>query len=178
MMQLDKNLIGQIFNEEAAKWHQNIIAVLRESLQKRKIIASEELLNSLNAAVTRASQNAEGKISITFQSYGRYRDMRKLIYTSQPPVDEIEEWVKEIGIEKFRNVPGYKNSNQVPTRDMAARRIAWGIARKMHMRYTVKRPKRQVWYSSPLYTEINKLETRLARRYSEMIVQQMKQATK
>lgn len=178
MAQLNRNLINQIFNEEAGKWYQEIVRALQDSLQKRRITASEELLRSLSAAVTRASEGAEGKISLSFQEYGRYRDMRKLIYTSQPPVDDIKDWIKSIGLDKFKYIPGYRNSNRVPTRDIALNRIAWSIARGIQKRHIVKRAKRQVWYASPLYTEINKLENRLAKRYADMIVNEIKNATK
>lgn len=177
MNNADQNIIGEIFNEEAKPFYEELVKTLKETLDQKKIRASEKLINSLKAAVVEASENAEGKIYLSFQDYGRIRDMRKVIYTSQPPVDLIKEWVENLGIEKFKYVPGYQRGG-FPSRDIAASRIAWGIARNNFKKRIVTRTKKEVWYASPVWTAINKLEGKMAKRYADIVVRKLIKSTK
>ena len=60
------------------------------------------------------------------------------------------EWVLKIGLGKFKYVPGYQGKRS-PDVQLAARRIAWGVA--IH-RYHLGAGKKRPWFAKLFYRKL------------------------
>ena len=92
------------------------------------------------------------EFTIGFAGYGRFKDMRQLLYEKMPPIEAMEEFVKEVGLEKFGYVPGYLLNAKYRvlhiTDSRAINRIAWGIA-VSRLKMGVKRGTQEVRFTTP-----------------------------
>jgi hypothetical protein len=106
--------------------------VMQRKLQAAGIVLTGELMNSLRHEMMVESQNLYAEFSIGFSGYGRFKDMRKLLWGKLPPIEALEEYVRQIGLDKFKYVPGYLLNAKYRVLHIpdtrAVNRIAWGIA--------------------------------------------------
>lgn len=157
-------------NGELGDWSRNVRQALVESIQKKNMQLSGELVDSINARVQAAAENTLAHVYFSFEDYGRHKDMRSLVYTKQPPVQEMIEFVKKVGVQNFKYVPGYK-AGRMPSEDIATKRIAWGISRGRLKAYKHK-PKR--WFAKTFYGQINMLIGRMLEGHQDAIINQSK----
>lgn len=130
-------------------WLEASIRELKQSALDKKMNVTQETIRSIMGAFQGLSPAAVGEVLISFKNSGRFLDFKKSPdWQKLPPVKELEEWVKKIGLNKFKYIPGYKNSGKRPTDDIAARRIAWGVAiHRYHMGAKRKKP----WFAKLFY---------------------------
>lgn len=132
--------------EEKEEYHQAVLDVATAFLEefiraavdrakKRGLSITGKLISSIFGQIDEIDKAGRIDINLGYNLSGKFRDIKALAYKKQPPVEDLEAFVKTVGIGKFRFVPGYQGSNRVPTQDEAIRRIAWGIAMSR-----VKRP--------------------------------------
>lgn len=105
--------------------------VMQRKIQEAGFVVTGELLNSLRKQSMIVAKDLYAEFSIGFAGYGRFKDMRQLLYTKMPPIDVLEDYVRAIGLENFGYVPGYRKDAKFRvyiTDSRAVNRIAWGIA--------------------------------------------------
>jgi hypothetical protein len=105
--------------------------VMQQKLQAAGFVLTGELLNSLRHQAVVVGRDLYAEFSIGFAGYGRFKDMRQLLYSKLPPIEVMEEFVRTIGLDNFTYIPGYvKDANRrvTITDSRAVNRIAWGIA--------------------------------------------------
>jgi hypothetical protein len=100
---------------------------------------------------------------VLFEQYGRIKDMKGLNRTKAPPIEEIETYVKKLGISHLYYVPGYKYGQFPLASKTAINRIAWGLARAMVRDKADVRPKS--WFSKTFYSSINRFIDAVTSRY-------------
>lgn len=137
--------------EILAAWVEYAIRSLQENLKKKKMLVTEDLERSLKMRMSRVVDGT-GFAQLDLNIYGRFRDMKPRKYSGPANFDAILEWVKKIGIDKFKYVPGYDESkrkvNRVPTTNLAMNRIAWGVA---WGRYVKFKSRRKQWLNKLFY---------------------------
>lgn len=166
----DENNLAFI-NEVMDDWSNVTMLQLKRSIQDAGLELTDDLLNSLRVEVMKAAAGDLAKANFYFRMHGRFKDMRTVYrnYTNTwrqsgfPPVAEIEEFIKKTGLEKFKYIPGYKMGN-VPTENIALRRLAWGIAVGIGKRNTMKAKK---WYAKTFYSQITPLIEQLGGRAAQ-----------
>jgi hypothetical protein len=154
----------RILDEEVSDYAARALALLSQAIQAKGLVLTEELLHSLQTQVVKASADHVASMGVLFEQYGRIKDMKGINRTKAPPIEEIEAYVKKIGLSKFDYIPGYTDRSKVlPTSARAINRIAWGIARaKLRDRDDV-RPKS--WFSKTFYQSINRFIDAVTTRY-------------
>lgn len=134
--------------------------------------ASGKGIRSFRHQVIRDSANEAAKALFEFEGYLRIADMKRVKWNSQSPVNELIQWVKDKGIEKFRDK--FIKKYGVPKTDLQMmNRIAWGIAKK-RLKSNFRR-KRIRWYSKPREKSINILYRRLLDAAAEFTASNIKQ---
>ena len=132
-------------------------------------------IRSFSHQVIRESANEAAKALFEFEGYLRYSDMKRMKWTSQAPVQEFIDWVKNKGVEKFRDK--FIKKYGIPSSDLQMmNRIAWGIAKK-RSKSNFKR-KRIRWYSKNREKSISILYRRLLDAASEFTISNIKQNIK
>ncbi len=105
--------------------------VMQQKLQQSGYVLTGALLDSLRHQAIVVGRDLYAEFSIGFAGYGRFKDMKQLLYGQLPPIEAMEAFVREIGVENFQYTPGYlkdaKRRVNVPD-SRAINRIAWGIA--------------------------------------------------
>jgi hypothetical protein len=120
--------IQKDMEQVAQKWAEHIVGRFRKQIEKKKIVLTQELLDSFDYKVYELGDGNVG-VNISYVAHGKFIDMKKLYYSKMPSVDALEAWVLKKGLDKFDSVPGYPNGWKRTGEDQAAaRRIAWGIA--------------------------------------------------
>jgi hypothetical protein len=154
----------RILDEEVGDYAARALALLTQSIQAKGLVLTEELLRSLQTQVVQASANHVASMGVLFEQYGRIKDMKGINRTKAPPIEEIEAYVKKVGLSHFDYIPGYTDRSKVlPTSARAINRIAWGIARaKLRDNADVK-PKS--WFAKTFYQSINRFIDAVTTRY-------------
>ncbi len=169
-MRLDEKLLRAI-EEIAQFWAIETIQKLSANVKRKKLTNTRQLLNSLNQEARLDLSRAVTAIVFGFEEYGRYQDMKKNIWTSHPPIQEILEWIKKKGLQAFGQDPS-PNKFKAKTSERRMNEIAWGISRKRfkHPRSRKARP----WFQSTFYKSLNALETQLLRGVGDEAIEDVK----
>ena len=147
--------VKELSAEMVEELHDAVAAWMEMAIQRlRKNAADKKLQNtgeSIQSIMGRVISGADGQFDalIDFKASARFADYRKNVqYSKLPPVELLAEWVLGKGIGKFKYIPGYKNAKVKPVDQVAARRIAWGVAvRRYQKGYGRKKP----WFAKLMY---------------------------
>jgi hypothetical protein len=126
-----------------------------KSVEASGIMLTDDLKNSFRSEITAASGNLLASATISFEGYGRLKDMKSLKWSRPANLDAMEEYVKKVGVDKFAYVPGYEHSSKIPTTNIAMKRIAAGIAWHRFKISTVPNSKSKMWYTKTLNAFVN-----------------------
>jgi predicted transcriptional regulator len=159
--------IHAFVNKELGDWMQNTVRLLRDRIKQKQLVFSQDLYESFETQAINATQDTLGQVSLSFLDYGRHRDINKLFYSRMPPVEILEEFVLKTGLEKFKYIPGYKQGARIPSDQIAARRIAWGIA-KSRIGKTYGKPKK--WFQKVFWGQISILIDKMLDGYQSASV--------
>lgn len=154
----------RILDEELGNYASRALAELAASIQKKGLVLTEELLQSLRSEVVAASARHVASMGIAFAEYGRIRDMKGISRSKAPPLEVIEKYVEKVGIDKFSYVPGYRYGQFPLTKAVAINRIAWGLSR------AILRDQSQVrsrpWFAKTFYSSLNRFLDAVTTRYA------------
>ena len=153
-MSVTVNLTQQQFERIATDVVGVIVAeatmTMQRKIQAAGFVLTGDLLNSLQHQAVIVGRDLYAEFSIGFAGYGRFKDMRQLLYDKMPPVEAMEAFVEQIGVENFKYVPGYltdaKRRVTIPD-SRAVNRIAWGIARSRLFQATIRQNKKNAFYN-------------------------------
>lgn len=141
--------------------------VFQNAIQRAGLVFSEELLKDWSTNLIKNDDVLA--VEWQFQMYGRFKDMKR-IAGYMPPVEVMIEYVEKVGVDKFAWVPGYKAVDKVPT-DIAAERIAWGIAKYRASVKTIRRSGGG-WYNENVMKLVNKARYNIRKKTAEWIALQ------
>ncbi|MDR6195165.1 hypothetical protein [Siphonobacter sp. SORGH_AS_0500] len=150
---------------------QDGVESFKRALEEKGLVLTEELKQNFSYQMTESATELTGTIS--FYGYGRFKDMSRLNYLKVgPPVDDLEEYVQKVGVERFAFVPGYKKG-KIPTVNKAAIRIAFALSAYRKKVKVVYRPYKGTWYNSTKVNIVNIARRKVTERYSELITKFM-----
>jgi hypothetical protein len=161
----DKERQEEWLQEQLGDWAENTKRELITAIEKRNLKLTDELVRSIEYQVVKAAEDQASGVKLAFEDYGRMKEMRHLFYDKMPPVSVMEEFVRKVGLGKFKYVPGYLNKSKVPSEDVAIKRIAWGISKS---RLTDTKHKPRKWFAKNFYSKINILIDRLLEGYQDI----------
>jgi hypothetical protein len=154
----------RILDEELGNYAARALAELAAAIQKKGLVFTQDLLQSLRSEVVAASVRHVASMGIAFEQYGRIRDMKGTNRTKAPPIEEIEAYVKKVGIDKFNYVPGYGFRSRPVGLGRTINRIAWGIARAKLRDNSEIKPK--AWFAKTFYSSLNGFIDAVTTRYA------------
>lgn len=104
---------------------------MQRKIQAAGFVVTGELVSSLRKQTVVIGKELYAEFKLGFKGYGRFKDMRQLLFEKMPPVAKIQAYIEKVGLENFDYVPGYfkdaKRRAMIPE-SRAINRIAWGIA--------------------------------------------------
>ncbi|MGI4762605.1 MAG: hypothetical protein ACRYF0_17985 [Janthinobacterium lividum] len=153
----------RILDEEVGDYADRALQLLAAAIQAKGLVLTEDLLHSLRTEVVGATAQHVATMGVLFAQYGRIKDMKGLNRTKAPPIEEMEAYVKKVGISHFEYVPGYKHGQFPLASKTAINRIAWGLARAKLRDNAQVKPKS--WFSKTFYQSINSFIDAVTRRY-------------
>ena len=154
----------RILDEELGDYAARALALLSAAVQARGLVLTEDLLKSLQSETVAATVQHVASMGVAFEQYGRIKEMKATNRTKAPPIEEIEKFVRKVGITKFDYVPGYGLNRRPVGLGRTINRIAWGIARAKLRDNQQARPKS--WFAKTFYGSINGLIDRVVTRYA------------
>lgn len=168
----DKDTLEAI-EQVAEAFGMETLRMLIASVNKEGLVNTRGLIQSMGYDTRTDLSKVVHSMSWAFEEYGRYQDLKKHTYTSQPPIDEIVAWVERKGLSAFGKDPRpYKTKTKSDARRM--NEIAWGFARK-----TASNPryrKRRKWFNSTFYRNLSALQEELLLATGDVAIEQMKQS--
>ena len=153
----------RILDEEVGDYAARAVQLLAQAIQAKGLVFTQELLDSLRTQVVAATAQHVASMGILFEQYGRIKDMKGLSRTKAPPIEEIEAYVKKVGVSHFEYVPGYRHGQFPLASKTAINRIAWGLSRSILRDNAQVKPKS--WFSKTFYSSINRFIDALTSRY-------------
>jgi hypothetical protein len=168
---MTREQLDRYIQQELGNWGANTTRILQENIKRNKLVLSEDLLKSFRHQVITTMGGKLQSLLLSFNEYGRMKEMKGLTYTKMPPVEAMEEFVRKVGLAKFKYVPGY-NRGKIPSEDIAVKRIAWGISKSMYSNYKGKPRK---WFAKAFYAEVNHLISELVIAHQEHVASTMKE---
>ncbi|GAB2954854.1 hypothetical protein GCM10027048_20510 [Hymenobacter coalescens] len=154
----------QILDEELAGYKKLVLEMLADQLRAKGLVLTEDLLQSLQGETTAASERFVADMAVSFNEYGRMKEMKRLNYTKGAPVEQIEAFVRKRGLARFERVPGYKPGQFPLSQDVAINRIAWGLSRARLRDAGKHKPKG--WYAKTFYRSLNRFIDAVTTRYA------------
>lgn len=168
MSEITEQDIRQAIRDILPETVQDGVMYLQKALADKQIVNTQELLNSVDHVIREETSGMVG--SIFFTDYGRYKDMKNLRWNGKmPPVEELIEWIKGIGLGKFAWIPGYESTGKVPSESEAIRRLAWSFAKAMGSVPVTKRKYAGTWYNENVMKLVNVTRVRILRRVTEIV---------
>jgi hypothetical protein len=167
--------LNDFINATMSEWENIALSRLVDALRKKKLVVTEALVRSLQAKLLRAAAGTLARSIISFDDYGRFRDIRVINRKKVPGPDAIEDffidWVRAHR-SQFKTIPGYTNKNKIPTESAAIRRIAWGVAFGMKKKgITVGK----AWYARTMAGNVHRLAEMLVTDYASIVSKSMAQ---
>lgn len=151
----------------ARAWQLPVVQQFVSNAKAKKLTSTQKLINSLSSETSANLSSALVSISFAFEEYGRYHDMKRLRWSALPPIDDIIKWVKEKGINNFKD----PNPSPTKTSERRLNEIAWGIAKK---RKANPKWKSRPWFQSSFYKSLNALKEELLLGVSERTIEGIK----
>lgn len=139
----------------------------KSDLDRSDLKASGEAIDSVQAEVEQLTGTKVSSLYLAFNEYVRYHDMRRKQHRTTPPVNEIEEWIKD-----QPNLNAVKRPNE--SYEKALNRMAWGITKSLRKAPPVRRR----WYMKSREQDIDALYNALVQRAQEIYLDQQKQLLK
>lgn len=180
MSNLTQQEIEQLTNKILNEWGRELHIKLTASLAKRNLDFTGDLKDSLQQDITEARGDVAAGLQLYFESYGRVQDIRSVTYRKYPPIDAMLAYVRKVGVEKFKYVPGYPvgvipvghskgkygNGNRI-----AENRIAWGLARSFGDNKN-KQGNRK-WYAKTVWGSLDDLIEKLLGKTAALTTQEV-----
>lgn len=182
-IQLTQDEFERIASDVVAGIVQEALLVMQRRVQDAGFVLTGDLLRSLHLQTVVLAKDLYAEFSIGFAGYGRYRDMRKLLFHKMPPIEVMEDFVQQIGVENFQYVPGYltdaKRRAIIPD-SRAINRIAWGIRASMRQHAQLRdagrsRKSRNAFYNPARGKLIYSTSAKLLEALPEPIMKAIKQ---
>ncbi|GAB3256149.1 hypothetical protein GCM10027347_17780 [Larkinella harenae] len=138
----------------------------KDAIREKRLVLTEELERNFRYELTRSASMLA--LQIEFRGYGRFKDMARTHYGQMAPPEEMEEFVKHIGLDRFAYVQGYRG-HQVPTVKNAIKRLAFALAKGRRKARVVKRGYKGTWYNSSKMKMINQAKRELREKYKKLV---------
>ena len=145
-----------------------------KSVEASGMMLTDELKDSFKYEITAASGSLLASATISFEGYGRLKDMKTLRWQSPANLTAMEDFVKKVGVDKFAFVPGYEKTGKIPTANIAMRRIAAGLAWHRFKISTVPNAKSKMWYTRTLNDFVNVSRRKMMEVLSPYILESIK----
>ncbi len=160
--------------EEVNEITEAALQQFRNALERQNLVLTADLKNSFKKFVVANSVAMIAQAHIEFNSYGRFKDMKRYTYSqSIPPVHEMEWFIYKEGVENFGWIHDYKGLKNRPSAftsdDRTINRIAWIIAMNKRRFPDVKRGYRGSWYNENKMKFINEVKKRLRWRINSAV---------
>jgi hypothetical protein len=101
------------YRQAMALMNESEVSVTGDTAEKIKV-QFENMAGEITAHV-----DLEYPVSAALTQARRY-------YAKKASIADLTQWILNVGLDKFRYVPGYERGN-LPSQDRQARRIAWGM---------------------------------------------------
>lgn len=178
MAELTEAEVKAIVGRSMGIWYKQVYSKLQAALHKQNLELTGELQNSLHGEISTAGADLQGQLKLYFTDYGRFQDMKFRYTGKMPPFDVMLQYVRKVGVEKFKYVPGYP-MGVIPTgisqskfgagNRIAENRIAWGLS---HSRVAPKNSSKKYgtrkWYAKIFWSSIDELIEMLMGRVKKM----------
>lgn len=139
--------INKEFENKLKEFEKEVIPYLRANLVNQGYRYTDRLYNSMDIKIKDMGETS-WELSFEMPHYGRALEMRDT-FASGAPVETLARWVASKGLQNFKSIPGYENSNFIPA--TAATRIAWGITMSKKRTRTLQDPILYSWFYKPFF---------------------------
>jgi hypothetical protein len=141
-------ILNKLYAELAVRIEKNFKdAVIREGLTD-----TNELLDSIKAGTVRVGDKTIST-AVVFSALLRIKDMKRLNYSTIPPLAPLIDWVERTGLSNFAYIPGYPTGVRRPTESEQIYRVAKGIQYNLKAKPNITRGYRGI-YNDDLYKKI------------------------
>lgn len=176
-------MISQELQKEATDLAEEItreaIKYFEKAIERAGLVLTGELKNNIEFQIIQQASKLSVAGVISFNGYGRLKDMRVLNYSMMPPIEAMEYFVQKLNIENFAYVPGYKiygSGMWYATDRTAVKRIAWAVAMSRKKVPTVRHNTRNRWYNKTKADFMNVMRRRMLDRAQTIVLKAMKEA--
>ncbi len=161
-----------MIDREAREWAREWIANRRAVLEKRKITATRELVNSIQAATETTLQAAvTNVVEIAFAEQGRFVDIKSLNPASGGAdyISNLAAWIQKKGLlSKYRAEYMRKNGLRKEPANILYK-MAWAVA----IQRKTGGYRRRAWYAKAQAAGVNDLYNRVAANLPDIVLQEL-----
>lgn len=164
------------------EWTQETIAELKSAIAAKDIELTGSLKQSLDFFLTADDSKVASKISMIFNEYGRFSDMR---YRHKvPPTKAMYDFVQKVGLSNFKTVPGYQGftpigvsaatkSKKYNSEEYVMKRIANAIAySRMNSNWQNKKVKE--WWNITIKKRLGQLKAMIRTQLEQDLAEQIR----
>lgn len=129
-------------------------------LRDKKVKGTGDLIKSLQKQIILNASSGLARVILGFNPYGRILDLKQTDHSRQPPVDLLEEYIREVGLSQFRQPRSLKRIKRLRGENAAIRDLAWRLSKSIFLK--TKKKRRKWRFSKIFYSTITRLRTKIA----------------
>lgn len=136
----------------------------RFGLLDNDVRSSGKLIKSMEKQIVFSSSTGLAQLLLGFEPYGRFSDMKasQINRTKKPPVKELEEMIREKGLEKYKLNKELRKIRRLRGENAAIRDLASRLATAMFQNKNGRRKKRRWRFDKVFYGTITKVRKDIA----------------
>lgn len=173
--------LEQSIQDVMTEWTRQTILLLKQAIEEKDVKLTGSLKQSLDFFTTASDSEATARISMIFNSYGRFADMKYKYKV--PPTKAMYDFVKATGLQNFQYISGYPagispigvaaNSKKMGSEEYAIKRIARSIAYS-RLRTNWQDKKQKEWWNKTINKRIGTLKAQIRRELEKNLAENIR----
>lgn len=147
MLQLEKD-IQQMVTDNLEEFKTQARRLVLNNLKKVGAVRSGKTQQSVKLILSNNEKLARNELLVFFDIAGTVLEQKRY-FAKRAPIDVLTDWVKQVGLQNFKYVPGY-DKGQVPDQNRQARRIA-GAMKSYRGSFRKDRYRTAGWFYKPFF---------------------------
>lgn len=154
------------------------VMYFQKFIRDQGLIMTRELHDQLKQTSIIIASQLYAEIRVSFHSYGRFSDIKRLNYRGGKPdpesglIEGLKKFILKKGVSEFNGIPGYYGGKRVPITSAAINRLAYAMAYSRVNRFTIRR-RGDGWYNKGRSTFVRGVRRKLHSIIAEIVASEV-----
>ncbi|MEA5257163.1 hypothetical protein VB264_05150 [Arcicella aquatica] len=178
MENIDTKALEVLFETELNEIQEQAVLYFQKFIKDRGLVLTNNLLEHFQKSTMVVASELYAEVNVTFNSYGRYLDMKAIGYKPGKPdpegplVEGMKEYIEKKGLAFFKGIPGYYGASRMPVTSIAINRLAYTLAYSRKNSLKIKR-RGEGWYNKGRSLFVRDVRRKLQASIAELVLREV-----